>query len=162
MDPKREILNNDIIQWKRCFKNNEESIMKYKLYGPSNPHKQNGIYEKKCESSEDGICYMMKCQCLEYEDEISTGDWFIGKCFECNDPILNRKDAWRIPNPNGGFVGCFCRFHFRLPVGRDEENNEDNDHGFNNLCDIMEIIKDNFPTMHSTMYEDDFQIEDSF
>lgn len=141
MNPSREITENDILTWKRCFKNNPESIKNYKLFGPSNPFVNNDIYRNFCESSEDGICYMMKCQCFEYEDDISTGDWFKGKCIECDERIFNRKDAWRIPKLNGGFVGCFCRAHFRLPIIKDDDE-EDINKEFNNLCDIIEIIKD--------------------
>lgn len=141
MNPSREITEEDILVWKRCFKNKPESIAKYKLLGPSNPFINNDIYSNFCNSSTDRICYMMTCQCFEYEDGISTGDWFKGQCIECDQEILRRKDAWRMPKSNGGFIGCYCRSHFRNPIIKNEDG-EDLNREYNNLCDIMEIIKD--------------------
>jgi hypothetical protein len=42
------------------------------------------------------------------EDDAMATDWFIGYCTWDSLTISNRKRAFRIPRPEGGFEGCFC------------------------------------------------------
>lgn len=42
------------------------------------------------------------------EDDAMATDWFTGRCSWDYLKIGNRKRAFRIPRPEGGFEGCFC------------------------------------------------------
>lgn len=144
MDPNREFFEEDIIEFRRCFKNNEQSIEKYRLYGPSNPFKSIDGYFPQCEFSDDGICYMMQCRCKEEDND----DWYTGECLTCELELPKRVNAWRRPCINGSFIGCFCRNHFRPLIVKGEYVDEDETYPLINLCDIMEVVRDKFPILY--------------
>lgn len=146
MDEEKVISEFAINEFRRCFRNNQRDIELYQLYGPSNPLKKRheGDIERLCESSVDGICYMMKCQCFEYDqDGISTGDWFKGICLVCDEKIPTKKDAWRLPCINGGFEGCYCKEHYRRAF--DDISNT----AYETLSDIMEAIRNKYPIKYN-------------
>lgn len=143
-----EISEAEIIEFRRCFKPTLEAIENYKKYGPANPLKQRfpGDTSLSCKFSEDGICYMLKCRCLEYDPEIDEydDDWYTGTCDECDVQISNRKDAWRIPELFGGFKGCYCEDHFESKFySMDEENS------YRILCRVIKAIRKKFPIRNS-------------
>lgn len=146
MDEEKEISEFAINEFRRCFRNNPIDIELYQLNGPSNPFKKR--YEediqRNCESSEDGICYMMKCQCFEYDmDDIPTGDWYKGECLICKEKLPTKRDAWRFPCINGGFTGCYCKDHYRCAF------NDINGTAYETLCDIMEAIRNKYPIKYN-------------
>ena len=143
-EDKNEISEAEILEFKRCFNFTSESIENYKNYGPSNPLKQRfpGDTCLKCKFSDDGICYMLKCKCLEYDLEIDEylDDWYTGKCDECDSEIIDRNDAWRIPDLFGGFKGCYCEEHFESNFyGTDIDNK------YKILCKVIKTIRKKFP-----------------
>lgn len=138
-----EITEYEIIQFRRCFNPSEESIEKYKMYGPANPlvSKFDGTEDLRCSFSSDGICYMMTCRCLEYDEDVDeyNDDWFVGICLECDKKIEDRKDAWRIPDIYGAFIGCYCEDHFKSKFdGTDDVRHR-------SLCKVIECIRNKFP-----------------
>lgn len=134
MNPSREITDSNIQDFMRCYQTDDESIMKYKLYGPANP-----LIDGGCQYSDDGICYMMTCGCFE------KGEWYVGYCLECKEIIASKKYAWRNPLINGAFIGCYCKNHFRMRIEKSEDADEDEEDSYSNLCDIMEMVRDHHP-----------------
>lgn len=157
MDPNREITDAHIKTFIRCYNSSEESIRKYEMYGPSNPLWSDCLENqeiKECEYSEDGICYMLTCKCKEVdEDGIKSKDYYTGMCNECKESLPNKSLVWRHPLLNGGFIGCFCKSHYRLCIAKEEED-------FHNLCDIMEIIRDKHPIVECFKTDDNITIID--
>lgn len=121
-----ELSEDAINEFNRCFRRTEYDIIKYKKYGPANPYRVTDQNEEfiSCDGSVDGCCYMMTCNC--HEDK----QWFIGKCELCKQIIYKKSDAMRFPLWNGGFIGCYCKEHFK----RESEDK------MRMLCDIIEMI----------------------
>lgn len=126
-----------IYEFRRCCVECKVSEENYRIYGPANPLKIINSEIPKCSFSGDGICYMMTCQCRE-DDE---SDWFTGKCDFCQEKIAERHLAWRLPHVKGGFMGCYCKDHYRTYY------KDYNDKVGNIICDIMEIVRSKFPVM---------------
>lgn len=160
MDPKREITDANIIAFRRCYNPSEEAVRKYKQYGPANPLWNESLEDQEiriCPYSEDGICYMLTCKCKEIdEDGIQSNDYYTGICNECKEVLPSRKYVWRTPLSHGGFVGCYCKSHYRLNIEKEEV--EDNEDPFNNLCDIMELIRECHPIVETFCVPDGITI----
>ncbi len=120
-----ELSEEAIVEFNRCFRRTEYDVLQYKKYGPSNPYRVTDENEQfiPCKESSDGCCYMMTCNC--HEDK----PWYKGKCEIC-DKRINKKEAMRFPLWNGGFIGCYCKEHFK----RESEDQ------MKMLCDIIEMI----------------------
>lgn len=124
-----DIDEKSVYEFKRCH--NKYDIQNYKLYGPSNPHRDG----TKCNGSSDGICYMLTCDCHLNENEKILKQ----KCDKCEDELKTVKDCWRFPYWDGGFIGCYCKYHFKR---ESEEGSE-----MKLLCDIIELIRENNPVI---------------
>lgn len=147
------ILPDEIPVFKRCFFNSEEMIKNYKAFGPANPQVNEGVDDEHfrfCPFSDDGICYMLTCNCVNDDPDVPNKNWYTGKCMFIDDdgkhcPVVfdSKIEAWRTPLDNGGFNGCFCRNHFRRNIPRPE----DKEHFslFHTLCDIMIMIRERYP-----------------
>jgi hypothetical protein len=170
MNPNRDFTDEDIRVFMRCYNSkSNECIKNYELYGPSNPlicEALEGDDELKCPYSEDGICYMLTCNCKENEDDDSKfKSYYTGICQECKQVLPSKVDVWRTPLIGGGFVGCFCRSHFRIVNENNEDLEEENIvDTFTNLCDIMEIVRDKHPVLDYSQYNTDEieNVEDYF
>lgn len=162
MNPNREITDANIVAFRRVYNPSEESIRKYKQYGPSNPLWNDSLEDqevRECPFSEDGICYMLTCKCKEFdEDGIQSNDYYTGECSECKEILPSRKYVWRIPLSHGGFIGCFCKSHYRLQEKEKKEEVEDVDDPFNNLCDIIELVRECHPIVETFCVNDGIEI----
>lgn len=133
VDEDGDLYEQAILEYRRCFK--KYNINLYKKYGPSNPSRVG----KSCKNSIDGVCYMLTCNCLIKDDKIIKN-----KCDICENLLPTKKDCWRFPYWNGGFIGCYCKEHFKR-----ESQGE-----MKMLCDIMELIRDKNPIIDDEeMYE---------
>jgi hypothetical protein len=112
MEQKAEFSELEIKEFIKCFNKDVSYWHNYRLYGPANPMDRNEFISGNsyvCKFTPSGICHMMTCKCLEENpDNIKGNDWFTGVCCFCDSVIKKRKDAWRIPHKNGGFIGCYC------------------------------------------------------
>lgn len=147
MEEELNILDEEIEVFIRCYNQSEDSIRKYHIYGPANPIvndcRDDSEYEF-CPYSEDGVCYMLTCRCKELDQGVEKKtDYYVGYCLECKVELLTKADVWRTPVVGGGFIGCYCREHFRLNVKRPEDSDEYDAHS--SLCDIMICIRDRHP-----------------
>lgn len=148
-----EVLEEEIPVFKRCFVNSEEYIANYKLFGPANPQvnafKDDNDYNM-CEYSQDGICYMLTCNCMRDDPDVPNKDWYNGKCnyidpdgYSCKITFNDKTEAWRTPLDGGGFNGCFCKDHFRRCIPRPKDKDEFS--LFHTLCDIMIMVREKYP-----------------
>lgn len=153
-----EITEEEILEFKRCFILSERSIEMYQTYGPANPLKQRfpGDTCLECKFSDDGICYMLKCRCLEYdpEDDEYVEDWFIGRCNECDSIIEDRSQAWRIPDIYGGFKGCYCEDHFESKFYGSDGNK------YLSLCKVIKTIRKKFPVKYGSSINNISNVEE--
>lgn len=160
------ILPEEIPVFKRCFVNSEEFISQYRRYGPANPQVNEGREDddyKYCQFSNDGVCYMLTCNCVQDDPDVPNFNWYNGKCnyvdpdgVECRVTFNSKSEAWRTPLDTGGFNGCFCRDHFRRCIPRPEDPEEFS--LFHTLCDIMIIVREKYPVImipdHDDLYDD--------
>lgn len=120
-----ELTEEAIQEFNRCFRKTEADISKYKKYGPSNPYRVKDQNEEfiSCKGSFDGCCYMYTCNC---HDETP---WNTGRCAICNERVKG-NEIMRFPLWDGGFIGCYCKEHFK----RESEGK------MRMLCDIIEML----------------------
>lgn len=138
-----EISELEIIEFRRCFKRTQLDLDNYMFYGPANPLKPRHPHDTNlsCKFSEDGICYMMKCKCLEYDEDCNEyyDDWFTGLCGDCNKKMENKSEAWRIPDIYGAYKGCICEDCYNIKfVGIDDERQLA-------ICKVIKTIRKKFP-----------------
>lgn len=162
-----KILEEEIPVFMRCFVNKEEYISKYKLYGPANPQ-VNACRDDEdyniCDYSEDGVCYMLTCNCVRDDPDVPNKEWYNGKCnyvdpdgHPCRVIFNDKSEAWRTPLDDGGFNGCFCRDHFRRGIPRSQDPEEFS--LFHTLCDIMIVVREKYPIQLYPTYDEDSGIE---
>jgi hypothetical protein len=96
---------------------NQDVIRLDQAYGPTNVMFMTDIgQDTLCNSM--GGCRMLTCNCFNEsgdEDDLEYGgetvDWFIGNCFQCDLKISKKWYALRIPQPHGGWQGCYCSWN---------------------------------------------------
>lgn len=147
MEEDSEITEREIIEFRRCFLRYPEFIQNVRLYGPANPLRKNEFNKTsypQCKDSEDGICYMMKCNCHSDEEITGFKDWYTGFCGVCEVKLPTKKDCWRTPDENGGFIGCYCEDHYKIMEIADEDQNI-----INILCKIMGAVREKYPIIYN-------------
>uniref|UniRef100_A0A6C0BEJ9 Uncharacterized protein n=1 Tax=viral metagenome TaxID=1070528 RepID=A0A6C0BEJ9_9ZZZZ len=143
MSKEEEVSDFEIEEFVRCFNRDEEYHINYNLYGPANPMRPDEFDDKPyiCKFSPTGICHMLTCMCLEDNAyDVKDNDWYTGICLECDNKILNKKSAWRMPCKNGGFLNCYCSEQHM--VARLVENEDDE---YIALAKVMKAIRMKFP-----------------
>lgn len=148
-----EIYDDDIFEFRRMHLLIPESHKYYSRYGPCNPFKKNifsNSITRKCKYSPNGICHMLSCQCHTVENETETEDddkvdWFTNSCQMCEKEISLRSLAYRLPNINGGFEGCYCSHHCRNE--QFDKNNTEFDLYFIQIR-ILDMLSYKFPIDH--------------
>ena len=144
MEEEPEFSELEIQEFIRCV--NKDILYKknYNIYGPANPMKKNQCDDEDlyiCRFTPTGICHMMTCKCLEENgDYIKDNDWFTGFCCLCDKKIVKRKDAWRIPHKNGGFIGCYCSDEHMEDQFIAEEDEE-----YTAIIKVMKAVRLKFP-----------------
>lgn len=151
----------------RCFQNTEEAIANYKKYGPANPlinsFRDDEDYEF-CPYANDGVCYMLTCECRKNEYDITKNESYNGKCNyvdengrPCDVIFESKTEAWRTPLEEGGFNGWFCRDHFRRCIPRPKDTDEIS--AYHTLCDIMIMVREKYPVEEYESFNPDLHVE---
>lgn len=99
---KIELLNP--IMEKKALNDKQQDIELFRLLGPDNP-----IIDADLNSLKNYKYRMFLCDIFDYDDEIDDyNDWFNGVCEQCHLRIKERWHSVRMPNPTGGWKGCYC------------------------------------------------------
>lgn len=80
----------------------------YRLYGPAHPLLDDDLTDTG-PSTIYGGGRMFLCDVYDFDEEFEqTYDWFTGVCEACHKRIRVRWHAVRMPDPLGGWKGCYC------------------------------------------------------
>ena len=90
----------------------------FRILGPANPRMHATPEEMKL-----GGERMFISTLYDFDEELGdVEDWFLGYCIQCDLRIRRRWHAVRIPDPRGGWAGCYCDWK----CARKAELNSDN------------------------------------